>query len=748
MVSQHLPGTYFLAVAAMGPAAAVTIMLLSAVHLAAATPLWVIPTILVGGQVLTTISGVWWTRSKSFVALNLKVAVHVAVVTAAIYATGWGPALGLGLVLIGQETLTSAGTNAWRVVFVWELAGIAIGQCLIAAGWAPSLIPEPEVHGLAILTMVGIAFSHRSLLSALRDKEAATATTESHERKFRALLQSSHDLVFVFNAESSVTYASPSCSQVLGYAPTSFLGPNQQEHVHPDDLDALRGAMQLAVAEEGGSAYLLFRLRRVDSSWCWVEGLATNLLHDPAVDGVVVNVRDVTERMASEDAMRHLALHDPLTGLANRALLGDRLDHAIGRRERTGTQVGVLIIDLDGFKTVNDSLGHAVGDALLIAVAQRFSDALRSHDTIARLGGDEFAVLVEDLKVPEHAVVVAQLLLDALQAPIALSDREVAIGASIGIAIADPDQDAAERVLGQADAAMYRAKREGKGCFRVFEQSMLAAAMQRLELEQDLRGAIARDALDVYYQPIVDIHSDKVLGFEALVRWDHPQRGLVAPNDFIPISEETNLIVDIGRRVLIQACQQAARWRARHPALQLTIAVNVSQRQLAYPGFETEMVDVLASCALSPTALVLEVTESVLATDTGHIVNTLERVRRKGVRVAIDDFGTGYSSLAALADLPIDIIKIDKRFIDNVTKNGQGRGLVHAIIQLASTLRLETIAEGVEHDEQRDALRELGGTQLQGYVHARPMPPLQAEHYLKAHASSSARSETVLERHA
>jgi diguanylate cyclase (GGDEF)-like protein len=511
-------------------------------------------------------------------------------------------------------------------------------------------------------------------------------------------------------------------------------------------VEEVRLAMANAIAREQGRAPLLFRLDRADGSWCWVEGLATNLLNDPAVQGVVVNVRDVTDRMASEDAMRHLALHDSLTGLANRALFADRLEHAITRGARTGTQVAVLVIDLDGFKTVNDSLGHAVGDALLVGVSQRFCDALRSQDTIARLGGDEFAVLIEDLKIPEHAVVVAQLLLDALHAPVILADREVAIGASIGIAIAEHDTGAADAVLRQSDAAMYRAKREGKGCFRVFEQSMLAAALQRLELEQDLRNAVANDALDVFYQPIVDINSDAVIGFEALVRWEHPRRGPIAPKEFIPIADETNLIVDIGQRVLTKACQQATRWRTRHPLLHLTIAVNVSQRQLAHPSFASELEEVLACAGLPPTALVLEITESVLATDTGRVINTLEHLRKAGVRVAIDDFGIGYSSLAALADLPIDIIKIDKRFVDNVAKDAQGRGLVKAIIQLSSTLGLETIAEGVERAEQRDALRELGGTRLQGYVYARPLPPRQADQYLSAHQSAKRFDPAVVAR--
>jgi diguanylate cyclase (GGDEF)-like protein/PAS domain S-box-containing protein len=729
-IAHELPGTYFFAVAAMGPAAVVAILALREVHWVAPTPLWVVPTILIGGQIATTLTGVWWQRSESLVALHGKVAMHVGVVTAAIYATGWGPALGLGLVIIGQETLTSAGSAARRIVLGWEVTGILVGQFFVAMGWAPSLIPSPQVHGLAILTIVGIAFAQRSLSSALHDKEQANATTEQHERKFRALLQSSHDLVFVFDMSSSVTYASPSCLQVLGYAPTTFLGPNQQEHIHHQDIEALRLAMQNVVSEGHSPVPLLFRLRRSDESWCWVEGVATNLVEDTAVAGIVVNVHDVTDRIASEEAMRQLALHDPLTGLANRALFADRLEHAISRRQRTGTQVAALIVDLDGFKTVNDSLGHAMGDALLIGVGQRFSQALRAHETIARLGGDEFAVLIEDLEQPEQAIVVAQRVLSALQAPITIPGRDVAIAASVGIAIAEHDEGAAERVLGQADAAMYRAKREGKGCYRVFEQSMLTAAMQRLELEQDLRAAIAADGLDVSYQPIVAVPTDTVIGFEALARWHHPQRGLIAPNEFIPVADETNLIVDVGRNVLVRACRQAAHWRAEYGALELSIAVNVSQRQLAQPSFVTELSEILTATALPPTALVVEVTESVLAADTGRVVNTLEQLRGLGVRIAIDDFGTGYSSFASLAELPIDIIKIDKRFIDNVATDHQGRGFVNAIIQLASTLGLETIAEGVERPEQREALRELGGTHLQGYVYAPALTPSEAEQYL------------------
>jgi predicted signal transduction protein with EAL and GGDEF domain len=332
---------------------------------------------------------------------------------------------------------------------------------------------------------------------------------------------------------------------------------------------------------------------------------------------------------------------------------------------------------------------------------------------------------------------VAARLLNSLQSPIILAEREVAIGASIGIAIAEQTDDAAHRLLAHADAAMYRAKREGKGCYRVFEQSMVAAAKQRLELEQDLRAAVSERAITAHYQPIINIHTNRATGFEALARWQHPLRGRIPPDVFIPIAEETNLILEIGRQILAQACEQITRWRREYPDLDLDLAINVSQLQLAHPSLANDIGRTLERAGLPPTALVLEITESALANDSGRAINTLDQLRRTGIRVAIDDFGTGYSSFAALAELPIDILKIDKRFIDNLTQHHQGRGFVNAIIELARTLDLETVAEGVEHPEQCQALRELGGTHLQGYIHSPPLTPAEADEYLANHARSA-----------
>jgi diguanylate cyclase (GGDEF)-like protein len=423
-------------------------------------------------------------------------------------------------------------------------------------------------------------------------------------------------------------------------------------------------------------------------------------------------------------------MHDPLTGLPNRALFNDRLEHALSRHARSAGYVAVMIVDLDGFKNVNDSLGHLTGDALLIAVANRFEARLRGFDTIARLGGDEFALLFDELDEADQAGRVAQRVLDALVSPLPLPGREVAIGASVGVALTNKTGAKADRLVADADAAMYRAKREGKGCYRVFEAAMHTAAVERMSLEQDLRAAIRDDVLTVHYQPIVDTNTSQVTSFEALARWQHPTRGFVPPDTFIPLAEESGLIIELGRAVLVEACQQAQQWHATFPDLRPSVSVNASRLQLASPSFIEHVADALALANLDPSALIIEVTESILASESRHVITTLDELRRTGVRIAIDDFGTGYSSLAALAELPIDILKIDKRFIDNLVYDDQGRGFVNAIMQLAQTLHLETTAEGVEQAEQRDALVTLGCSHLQGYFFSPAMPGVQTHDFL------------------
>lgn len=852
LASSDVQGIHFVAMLSMAPLAAVAIVALQKIELVADTPLWLIPAILLCGQAVSTACDLWWRRAPSRVRLHVRIAAQAMVVTATIYATGWGPALAIGLVLVGQETLAVSGSSAQPAVLGWNLSFLAAGEALIALGWVPSLISVPEVHGLALLMAVGITFSYRSLHSALVEKEAAAALTESHERRFRALVQSSSDLVFVVDTAATVTYASPSCQSVLGYEPKTLMGPERGQFVHEDDLERLRQTVGLARQAPYATADFAIRVRHADTSWRWLEGIATNLLDDPAVQGLVINARDVTERVdhmrrqaaiadlgrevlretsieavfaavvevvermlepcecrvvarvdgrpgdppagavepshtevsnmpdgvdthlcaavgdparpfaqievtmgrrpanaerqflesvagvllsamvrtRAEDAIRHQALHDPLTGLPNRTLFNDRLEHALGRRSRVGGYVGVMVVDLDEFKNVNDSLGHLVGDALLVAVAERLVVWLRDADTIARLGGDEFAILVDDLDAPDQAGIVAQRVLDALAEPLELPDRHVAIGVSIGIALTDRAAADADLVLSHADAAMYRAKGEGKGCYRVFEAAMHAAAVERMGLDQALRSALNQGSLSVHYQPIVETGSGVAVCFEALARWTHPTRGAISPATFIPLAEESGLIIELGREVLNEACRQVSAWRtgSQHPSLR--VSVNASRLQLSYPGFIDHVEAALGAADLDPSSLTLEVTESVLGTESRRVINALGELRELGVRVAIDDFGTGYSSFAALAELPIDVLKIDKRFIDNVTIGREGRGFVSAIMQIARTLRLETVAEGVERREQHGALAKFGCTYLQGFLFSPPVGPAEVATFL------------------
>jgi diguanylate cyclase (GGDEF)-like protein len=424
------------------------------------------------------------------------------------------------------------------------------------------------------------------------------------------------------------------------------------------------------------------------------------------------------------NAMVHQALHDALTGLPNRALFGDRLEHALQRAERTGTIVAVLFLDLDRFKTVNDSLGHAAGDELLCAVAGRIGDCMRGADTAARLGGDEFAVLLEDLSSSDEAVRVAERIIELLRTPVVLAGREVFASASIGIATGThPDGD----LLRQADVAMYRAKAEGKGRYALYEEGMQAAVLERLELEADLQRALERNELVLFYQPIVALGTGALSGVEALVRWRHPVRGMVPPLAFIPLAEETGLIDGIGRFVVQQACLQAAAWRRLGARETITIHVNLSGRQLEDPDLLTMVATALREASLEPGALVLEITETVLMHDTEATIERLRGLRALGVRLAVDDFGTGYSSLRDLDRFPVDVLKMAKPFVDGLGAGPEHSALARAIVDLGANLGLQIVAEGIERPEQLRKLRELGCALGQGFHFGLPLPAADLE---------------------
>jgi diguanylate cyclase (GGDEF)-like protein/PAS domain S-box-containing protein len=457
----------------------------------------------------------------------------------------------------------------------------------------------------------------------------------------------------------------------------------------------------------------------------------------PARDGLLVYMRDVSERTAAQLELNRLAFSDPLTNLPNRQFFLERLEQALARATREQRSIAVLFVDLDNFKLINDSLGHPEGDRLLKEVARRLSACVGTGGTVARFGGDEFTVLVEDTAAA--AAKLAEQLAHALRAPVVLKARDVFISASIGVALSTAGKSSAEELLRNADVAMYRAKSSGKNRYAVFAPSMNADALERLEVETDLRRALDAGELRLNYQPIVTLDSGEVHEVEALIRWEHPRRGLVSPAEFIPVAEETGLIVPIGQWVLEQACKQARIWDHDLPdRMPLCISVNLSARQFQHPELVADIRAALERAGLSPHRLTLEITESAVMQDADAAVATLRALKSIGVRVAIDDFGTGYSSLSYLKLLPVDTLKIDRSFVNGLGQDEQDEAIVRSIVALARALSLSVTGEGIETPAQHDHLRSLGCDRGQGYLFARPLTPQLLTHFLETFEARTA----------
>jgi diguanylate cyclase (GGDEF)-like protein/PAS domain S-box-containing protein len=569
------------------------------------------------------------------------------------------------------------------------------------------------ISGLALgaLLVTGLVVLRQLLTVRENVRLLAEHAARQNEARFRSLVQHSSDVIIVTRPDGTVRFVSPSATRVFGYDPAAMLRKTVPELLHPDDRERATTFFRHAAQAPGVSGPVEWRFRQADGSWLHAEILATNLLNDTTVRGVVLNTRDVSERRRLEEQLTHQAFHDPLTGLANRALFRDRVSHALALAERRGSPVTVLFLDLDDFKTVNDSLGHAEGDRLLMAAAERFLACARSADTVARLGGDEFAILIEGADGREG---LSDRLAAAMSHPFSLSGNQVRVTASIGVASASAD-DRADDLLRNADMAMYAAKRRGKGRAETYESRMYADIRERLDLEAALRTAIEGHQLTLFYQPIVNLKSGGIHGVEALLRWEHPQFGRLLPQHFIPLAEETGLIVQLGSWVLGEACRQLQVWRAAHPQLSLAVSVNISGRQLQGSGLADALRQTLTSSGVEASSVVLEITESVLMQQTDAVLERLLQLKGLGVRLAIDDFGTGYSSLSYLQRFPIDILKIAKPFVEEVGQGADRSALARAIIGLGDTLKLQTIAEGIERAEQRAALIELGCTLGQGH---------------------------------
>jgi diguanylate cyclase (GGDEF)-like protein/PAS domain S-box-containing protein len=579
------------------------------------------------------------------------------------------------------------------------------------------------------LTLLAVALTTVVVLRqvvTVRENMALLAeqAARQSEARFRALVQNSSDVILLVDADTVVRYQTPSAERVLGYAADALVGRRLAAIVHGDDIPKFSGLIAQALGSAGVTGPGEVRLHRDDGSWLFVEITVTNLVDNTELSGLVLTVRDVHERKMLEERLSYQAFHDPLTGLANRALLTNRLSHALASARREVRTVALLLLDLDHFKTVNDSLGHAAGDQVLIEVSRRLESCVRLSDTAARLGGDEFAVLLQDTEGETMALDVASRITRALRLPFSTEGQEVFLGASIGVAITSEPRDSAGDLIRNADVAMYTVKQQGRGRVAVFEPGMLATAVDRIELEADLRHAVERKELAVFFQPILRLEDEAVVGAEALLRWRHPRRGLLYPGEFLPLAEDNELIASIGAWVLEESCRRAVGWGASTPdGRPLVVSVNLAGRQLRDPRFRDEVAAVLRETGLPAERLVLEVTESLPLLETGVVVETLRELRSLGVRIAIDDFGSGYSSLSYLQHLPVDMIKLHQSFVDGLEARGHASPLLRGIVDLGRAMGLSVIAEGIETSFQASVLRECGCELAQGFLFGQGMEP-------------------------
>ena len=556
---------------------------------------------------------------------------------------------------------------------------------------------------------------------------ALIAATRRQTAHFRSLVTSSTDLVLVFGA-GGCRYASESLVSMIGRSDQELLGESFADHVHPDDLATVHAAWA-----HGEPAEAVFRVRNRFGEWRHLEAHVTDLRANRRIRGVVLNARDITERVRLEEQLTRQAFYDGLTSLPNRALFRDRLQQALAGSGRTNNPLAVLLVDLDGFKQVNDSLGHDAGDQLLQAVGERFTETSRPSDTLARLGGDEFALLLDGAH-ETHAVGVAKRLLVALEEPIWIAGRELVVGASIGIALHAGGHGEGEELVRHADVAMYAAKEAGRGRYEVFRYDMARELGELLGLEHELRLGLQRGEFALHYQPEVNLENGDIVGVEALLRWNSPRRGLVPPDRFIPVAEATGLILPLGEFVLRQACAQTARWRDEGVLPENFVTwVNLSGRQLAGAGIGAVVRKALAEVDLPPRYLGLEVTETALVHEGAgweRSQKELQALHEDGVRIAIDDFGTGFSSLGQLRHFPVDMIKVDRSFIQGMEEETKDAAIAANLVTLAHALGVLAIAEGIESDGQLTSLRDLGCDLAQGFLFAKPMPAAQVQSVL------------------
>ncbi len=632
-----------------------------------------------------------------------------------------GPQSSHGLTRARMALLASASLTVPLLIVLRRALGEPIDLYVLVGAAA-------TMFSLVLMRMGGIVRRHEEVTTreaALRITLTEQELEQRSEARLSSLVKNSSDVVCIVGGDAEVRYISPSVEQMFGHDPASVR--TLADLIHPDDAQRVLALVAaIASQQDGQRSVAEFRVRHAgEQEWRDVEALGSNLMDDAAVEGVVLNIRDISERKAFEGELEHQAFHDTLTGLPNRALFRNRVEHALVSRRRNQLPVAVMFLDVDDFKYVNDSLGHAAGDEVLQEIGRRLEDCMRPVDTAARLGGDEFAILIRDSESELHSVEIAERVMSAVSAPIAVEGREVKVATSVGISFSDQNMvssDDADELLRNADAAMYMAKENGKDNHQLFNPELHLRAMARMELKAELQRALERGEFTLRYQPIMDLARGEMAGMEALARWEHPERGLLSPDEFVPLLEETGLIVPVGRQILEEACAWGAHMQEQCPREPpLSMAVNVSARQLQRPEFIDEVAVALSKTGIVPHSLTLELTESVMMQDMDVSLLRLEALRRLGVKLAIDDFGTGYSSLNYVRELPVDVLKIDRSFLADT--NPQVEEMTATIVELARIFNLKAVAEGVENDDQLERLQGMQCEFGQGFHFARPLTP-------------------------
>jgi diguanylate cyclase (GGDEF)-like protein/PAS domain S-box-containing protein len=700
------------------------------------SPLWLMVCLLVAATVLQQpevqrrLAGA---RTRKH--LHRAIAVPFCLVGLMVYLTGWGPLLLIVFPIGAAMYVRTFGSAAWRPALVWTVVVVTVGQVGVGLGWAYCYLSPTLAQVAGILGGQTGLFFIRALGLSVEQRERAEAEVRRREERFRALVQDSSDVVSVVDRQGSTLYVGPGIEHLTGLQPDDFLQAEYSRWLHPGDHAVAALALNQALADPDGEHRAEVRLRRTDGGLRWIELTMRNLLDNPAVGGLVVTYRDITERRAIQERLTHDAQHDPLSGLANRAAFLLGLEQSLIDGDPGNRTAAVLFVDLDRFKQVNDTHGHQCGDALIIAVAALLRRSVLGSDIVGRLGGDEFGIVLTGITSSDDAVTVAKRILTEMDQPILIGDQVLYPRASIGVAVAGSGDADADDLLHRADIAMYGAKRRQSHSFQLYVDGMQDPAVNMVALDEELRQAVGNGELRLQYQPIVTLDGGDLIGFEALMRWQHPTRGLLAPADFIPLAEQTGTISELGAWALEHASGQALLWQQRLPAgKRLELSVNLSPHQLERPDLVAEVLTILRRTGYDPADLVLEVTETALVKDESAIP-LLTALRAKGIRIALDDFGTGYSSLRYLTRLPVDILKIDRCFVAELNGTGSASAVTEAMLRLAQVLHLETVAEGIENAAQLTELTLLGCHAGQGYHFARPMESAAVDTWIDGSAT-------------